>query len=142
MLTPDSASGNWKEKRSRLYPGDLKYSKEHEWVKVDSGIATVGITSHAQSELGDIVYVELPKVGVKFVAMKEFGVVESVKTVSTLYSPVSGEVAEINSILSSKPEVVNTDPYGQGWMIKIKMSAPSEVDKLLSSKEYEALLKK
>jgi glycine cleavage system H protein len=125
-----------------LYPGDLKYSKEHEWVKVDSGIATVGITSHAQSELGDIVYVELPKVGVKFVAMKEFGVVESVKTVSTLYSPVSGEVAEINSILSSKPEVVNTDPYGQGWMIKIKMSTPSEVDKLLSSKEYEALLKK
>lgn len=125
-----------------MYPGDLKYSKEHEWVKVDSGIATVGITSHAQSELGDIVYVELPKVGVKFVAMKEFGVVESVKTVSTLYSPVSGEVAEINSILSSKPEVVNTDPYGQGWMIKIKMSTPSEVDKLLSSKEYEALLKK
>ena len=125
-----------------MYPANLKYSKEHEWVKVDSGIATVGITSHAQSELGDIVYVELPKVGVKFVAMKEFGVVESVKTVSTLYSPVSGEVAEINSILSSKPEVVNTDPYGQGWMIKIKMSTPSEVDKLLSSKEYEALLKK
>jgi glycine cleavage system H protein len=125
-----------------LYPANLKYSKEHEWVKVDGGIATIGITSHAQSELGDIVYIELPKIGAKFAAMKEFGVVESVKTVSTLYCPVSGEVTEVNSSLSSKPEVVNTDPYGQGWVIKIKMSDPSELDKLLSSKEYEALLKK
>jgi len=125
-----------------LYPANLKYSKEHEWVKVDGGIATIGITSHAQSELGDIVYVELPKIGARFIAMKEFGVVESVKTVSTLYCPVSGEVTEINSGLSSKPEVVNTDPYGQGWLIKVKMSDPSELDKLLSSKEYEALLKK
>jgi glycine cleavage system H protein len=125
-----------------LYPGNLKYSKEHEWVKVDSITATIGITSHAQSELGDIVYVELPKIGAKFSAMKEFGVVESVKTVSTLYCPVSGEVTEVNSSLSSKPEVVNTDPYGQGWMIKVKLSDPSELDKLLSSKEYEALLKK
>ena len=125
-----------------MYPANLKYSKEHEWVKVDGGIATIGITSHAQSELGDIVYVELPKIGARFIAMKEFGVVESVKTVSTLYCPVSGEVTEINSGLSSKPEVVNTDPYGQGWLIKVKMSDPSELDKLLSSKEYEALLKK
>jgi len=125
-----------------LYPGNLKYSKEHEWVKVDGSIATIGITSHAQSELGDIVYVELPKIGAKFSAMKEFGVVESVKTVSTLYCPVTGEVIEINSSLSSKPEVVNTDPYGQGWIIKVKLSDPSEADKLLSSKEYEALLKK
>jgi glycine cleavage system H protein len=125
-----------------LYPANLKYSKEHEWVKVDGVIATIGITSHAQSELGDIVYVELPKIGAKFIAMKEFGVVESVKTVSTLYCPVSGEVTEVNSSLSTKPEVVNTDPYGQGWMIKVKMSNPSEVDKLLSSKDYEALLKK
>ena len=125
-----------------MYPANLKYSKEHEWVKVDGVIATIGITSHAQSELGDIVYVELPKIGAKFIAMKEFGVVESVKTVSTLYCPVSGEVTEVNSSLSTKPEVVNTDPYGQGWMIKVKMSNPSEVDKLLSSKDYEALLKK
>ena len=125
-----------------MYPGNLKYSKEHEWVKVDGSIATIGITSHAQSELGDIVYVELPKIGAKFSAMKEFGVVESVKTVSTLYCPVTGEVIEINSTLSSKPEVVNTDPYGQGWIIKVKLSDPSEADKLLSSKEYEALLKK
>ncbi len=125
-----------------MYPGNLKYSKEHEWVKVDGSIATIGITSHAQSELGDIVYVELPKIGAKFSAMKEFGVVESVKTVSTLYCPVTGEVTEINSTLSSKPEIVNTDPYGQGWIIKVKLSDPSEADKLLSSKEYEALLKK
>jgi glycine cleavage system H protein len=125
-----------------LYPGNLKYSKEHEWVKVDGSIAAIGITSHAQSELGDIVYVELPKIGTKYSAMKEFGVVESVKTVSTLYCPISGEVTEVNSSLSSKPELVNTDPYGQGWIIKVKLSDPSEVDKLLSSKEYEALLKK
>jgi glycine cleavage system H protein len=125
-----------------LYPANLKYSKEHEWVKVDGNVATIGITSHAQSELGDIVYVELPKAGAKFSAMKEFGVVESIKTVSTLYCPLSGEVTEINSSLSSKPEVVNTDPYGQGWMIKVKMANPSELDKLLSAAEYESLLKK
>lgn len=125
-----------------MYPANLKYSKEHEWVKVDGNTATIGITSHAQSELGDIVYVELPKIGTKYSAMKEFGVVESVKTVSTLYCPVSGEVTEVNSVLSSKPEVVNTDPYGQGWVIKVKLSNPSELDKLLSASEYEALLKK
>jgi len=125
-----------------LYPGNLKYSKEHEWVKVDGASATVGITSHAQSELGDIVYVELPKVGTKYSAMKEFGVVESVKTISTLYCPVSGEVIEVNSKLSSKPEVINSDPYGEGWMIKVKMANPSELDTLLSAPDYEALLKK
>jgi glycine cleavage system H protein len=125
-----------------LYPENLKYSKEHEWVKVEGPLAKIGITSHAQSELGDIVYVELPKIGTKYSAMKEFGVVESVKTVSTLYCPVSGEVVEINSKLSSKPEAVNSDPYGEGWMIKIKISNPSDLDKLLSAPEYEALLKK
>ena len=125
-----------------MYPANLKYSKEHEWVKVDGGTATIGITSHAQNSLGDIVYVELPKIGTKYNAMKEFGVVESVKTVSTLYCPVSGEVIEVNSALSSKPEVINNDPYGEGWMIKIKMTDPSEPDKLLSASAYEALLKK
>jgi glycine cleavage system H protein len=125
-----------------LYPANLKYSKEHEWVKVDGGVATIGITSHAQSSLGDIVYVELPKIGTKYSAMKDFGVVESVKTVSTLYCPVSGEVTEVNSKLSSKPEAVNSDPYGEGWMIKVKMTDPSELDKLLSASDYEALLKK
>lgn len=125
-----------------MYPENLKYSKEHEWIKVEGTVATIGITSHAQSELGDIVYVELPKVGTKYGSMKEFGVVESVKTVSTLYCPVSGEVIEVNSKLSSKPEVVNSDPFGEGWMIKIKMSDPSDLNKLLSASEYEALLKK
>lgn len=125
-----------------MYPADLKYSREHEWVKAGGSNATVGITSHAQSELGDIVYVELPKIGTKYNAMKEFGVVESIKTVSTLYCPVSGEVIEVNSKLSSNPELVNSDPYGEGWMIKIKMSDPSELGKLLSASDYEAILKK
>ena len=125
-----------------MYPADLKYSKEHEWVKVDGGVATIGITAHAQSELGDIVYVELPKVGTKYSVMKEFGVVESVKTVSTLYCPVSGEVVEVNSKLSSSPESVNSDPYGAGWMIKVKMANPSELTSLFSATDYEALLKK
>ena len=125
-----------------MYPENLKYSKEHEWVKVDGSTAVIGITSHAQSELGDIVYVELPKTGANYKAMQEFGVVESVKTVSTLYCPVSGEIIEVNSGLSSKPEVVNSDPYGQGWMIKVKMSDRSDLDKLLSASDYEALLKK
>ncbi len=125
-----------------MNPPDLKYSKEHEWVKASGSTATIGITEHAQGELGDIVYVELPKVGAKYSAMKEFGVVESVKTVSTLYCPVSGEVTEVNPDLSSKPEVVNDDPYGKGWMIKVKMSDPSELNKLLSASEYEALIKK
>ena len=125
-----------------MYPANLKYSKEHEWAKIDGNIATVGITSHAQNELGDIVYVELPKVGSKFKALQEFGVVESVKTVSTLYCPISGEVAEINASLATKPEIINNDPHGEGWMIKVKMSAPSEADKLLSASDYEALIKK
>ncbi len=125
-----------------MYPADLKYSKEHEWVKADGNIATIGITHHAQDSLGDIVYVELPKVGTKFSAMKEFGVVESVKTVSTLYCPVSGEVTEVNSSLSTLPEAINADPYGKGWMIKVKMSDPSELNKLLSASEYEKILKK
>lgn len=125
-----------------MYPSNLKYSKEHEWVKADGNTATIGITHHAQSELGDIVYVELPKVGAKYNAMQEFGVVESVKTVSTLYCPVAGEVVEVNSGLSSAPEVINNDPYGKGWIMKIRMSNPFDVDKLLSASDYEALLKK
>lgn len=105
-------------------------------------MATIGITAHAQDELGDIVYVELPKIGTKFSAMKEFGVVESVKTVSTLYCPVSGEVTEVNSSLSAKPESVNSDPHGVGWMIKVKMSDPSELNSLLSASDYEKLINK
>jgi glycine cleavage system H protein len=125
-----------------MYPNDLKYSKEHEWVKVSGDIALVGITHHAQDALGDIVYAELPKVGTKLNAMQEFGVVESVKTVSNLYSPVSGEVMEINQALSAKPEVINTDPYGTGWMIKIKMASPGDLNTLLSAEQYKALISK
>lgn len=125
-----------------MYPQDYKYSKEHEWVKLNGNIATIGITSHAQNELGDIVYVELPKIGTKLNAMQEFGVVESVKTVSTLFCPVAGEVTEVNAELSAKPETVNTDPHGKGWMIKIKVSNPSDLDKLMSATQYEALIKK
>lgn len=125
-----------------LYPEDLKYSKEHEWVKAEGGIATIGITHHAQDALGDIVYTELPKPGTKLGSMQEFGVVESVKTVSTLYSPVSGEVIEINKDLTSKPEVINTDPYGQGWMIRVRMAAPGDLSTLLSAEQYQALIAK
>jgi glycine cleavage system H protein len=125
-----------------MYPKELKYSKEHEWVKVNGDTAIVGISHHAQDALGDIVYTELPKVGTKLNAMQEFGVVESVKTVSTLYSPVAGEVTEINSALSSKPEVVNSDPYKEGWMIKIKMSNPADLNALLSAEQYQTLITK
>ena len=125
-----------------LYPEDLKYSKEHEWVKAEGGIATIGITHHAQDALGDIVYTELPKVGTKLGSMQEFGVVESVKTVSTLYSPVSGEVIEINADLAAKPETVNTDPYGKGWMIKVRMAAPGDLSTLLSAQQYQSLIAK
>ncbi len=125
-----------------MFPEDLKYSKEHEWVKAEGGIATIGITHHAQDALGDIVYTELPKLGTKLGSMQEFGVVESVKTVSTLYSPVSGEVIEINPKLAAKPEIVNADPYGQGWMIKVRMAAPGDLNSLLSAEQYRELISK
>lgn len=125
-----------------MYPKELKYSKEHEWVRVAGNLATIGITHHAQNALGDIVYTELPKIGTTFKAMQEFGVVESVKTVSTLFCPVSGEVTEINSDLSSKPEVVNSDPYNKGWMIKIKMTDKNELNALMSADQYQALIAK
>ena len=123
-----------------MYPEDLKYSKEHEWIKLDGDAATIGITFHAQKELGDVVYVELPKAGAKVSASSEFGVVESVKTVSTLYSPVSGDVTEINEALSKTPEMVNKDPYGAAWMIKVKMSSPDDVNTLLSADDYKKLV--
>ena len=123
-----------------MYPENLKYTKEHEWVRVEGDIATVGITFHAQDELGDIVFVELPQVNADVKQMEEFGVVESVKTVSTLYSPVSGKVKEANSLLIGSPELVNEDPYGKGWMIRVKMENPKELEKLLSSEEYQELI--
>ncbi len=121
-------------------PAELKYSKDHEWARIEGDIAVVGITDYAQNELGDIVYVELPEVGTPIEQGKSFGTVEAVKAVSDLFAPVSGEVVEVNEKLNDSPELVNQDPYGEGWMIKVKMSNPDEVNQLLSKEDYEALL--
>ena len=122
------------------YPAELKYTKEHEWARVEGSRARVGITFYAQEQLGDVVFVELPKVGARVTALKTFGVVESVKAVSDLFAPVSGEVVEINAELGKKPETVNADPYGQGWMIVVKLADPTELGGLLSAADYEALI--
>jgi glycine cleavage system H protein len=119
------------------YPDDLHYTKDHEWIRVAGDTGTVGITDFAQEQLGDVVHVQLPRVGEKFEAHDTFGEVESVKTFSELYIPVSGEVTEINEALVDAPELVNTSAYADGWMIKIKLAKPSEVDSLLSASEYE-----
>ena len=120
------------------FPEDLKYSKEHEWVKVDGGTVIIGITAHAQDELGDVVYVEAPEVGSSVDASSTFGVVESVKAVSDLYAPVSGKVIEVNSRLEEEPELINTDPYNEAWIIKVEMTDSSELDALLTSEEYSS----
>lgn len=122
------------------FPSELKYTKDHEWVKVDGDTATVGITDFAQSELGDIVYVEIETVGDTLSREATFGSVEAVKTVSDLFMPVSGEVLEINSGLDTNPESVNTDPYGAGWMVKIRMTNAAEVNDLLSAEAYKSLI--
>lgn len=123
------------------FPEELKYTKEHEWIRVNGdGTATVGITDFAQSELGDIVFVELEPEGSEFDQDEVFGTVEAVKTVSELFSPVSGEIVEINNELEDDPELVNSDPYGQGWMVKIKLSDPSELDRLLTQSEYQEIV--
>ncbi|MBP1686639.1 MAG: glycine cleavage system lipoyl carrier protein GcvH [Deltaproteobacteria bacterium] len=119
------------------FPEDLKYSKEHEWVLVEDNVATVGITDFAQDQLGDIVFVELPAVGDKVSKEDAFGVVESVKAVSDIYAPVSGKVLEVNDDLPENPEMVNEDAYGDGWMIKIEMSDPDELQDLMTAAEYE-----
>jgi glycine cleavage system H protein len=118
-------------------PEDLHYSKDHEWVRVEGETGTIGITDHAQHSLGDVVYVELPKVGDQFAAHEPFGTVESVKAVSELFTPISGEVVEINESLQDEPEKVNSDPYGAAWMIRIRMREAHEVDSLLNAAEYE-----
>ena len=118
-------------------PEGLYYSKDHEWLKVEGETGTVGITDHAQHSLGDVVYVELPKAGETFAAHDTFGSVESVKAVSELFLPIAGEVTEVNESLSDEPEKVNTDPYGDGWMLRVKLSNRGEVDSLLSAAEYE-----
>ncbi|MEQ3661430.1 MAG: glycine cleavage system protein GcvH [Flavobacterium sp.] len=121
-------------------PANLKYTKDHEWVAIDGDIATVGITHFAQSELGDIVYVEVETLDQTLDKDEVFGTVEAVKTVSDLFLPLSGEVIEFNDSLESEPEVVNSDPYGAGWMVKIKISEMSEVEDLLSNEDYAALI--
>jgi glycine cleavage system H protein len=120
-------------------PAELKYTPEHEWAKVEGDRARIGITAFAQEQLGDVVFVELPKVGAKVTAMKTFGVVESVKAVSDLFAPVTGEVVEVNTDLAKTPELVNSDPYGKGWMLVVKMTSPQEVDGLMSAADYEKL---
>ena len=119
-------------------PENLRYTKEHEWVRVEGDIGTIGITFHAQEELGDIVYVDLPKTGTVTQQGKTMGSVESVKAVSDIFTPVSGEVVEINSLLAESPEILNKDPYGAGWLAKIKLSEPGEAGKLLTAAEYRA----
>ncbi len=121
-------------------PQDLKFTKDHEWVRVSGDVVTVGITAYAQEQLGDVVFVELPKVGTKVAAGASFGTVESVKAVSDLYAPVGGEVVEINDALTKAPESVNTDPYGAAWMVKIKVASAAEVASLLSPGDYQALI--
>ncbi len=121
-------------------PENLRYSKDHEWVSVDGDVATIGITDYAQSSLGDVVYVDFPRVGDKFDSHEAFGSVESVKAVSEVFTPIAGEVTEINEGLNDTPEKVNGDPYGDGWFVKFKMSNPGEVDGLMSSEEYDEYL--
>jgi glycine cleavage system H protein len=125
-----------------MVPTDLRYTKDHEWVRVDGDEATVGITEYAAGELGDIVFVELPDPGRTLVQHATFGVVESVKAVSDLFAPVSGEVAATNDALAGAPELVNGEPYGGGWMIKIRLADPSEADGLLDAAAYDALIAK
>ena len=119
---------------------EFLYTKEHEWVAIENNVATVGITDYAQSELGDIVFLELPEVGTEIKQMEPFGTIEAVKAVSDLYSPVSGEIIEVNTSLEDEPDQINSDPYGDGWIIKMKMSDETELDALLSAGEYKDLI--
>ena len=123
-----------------MVPTDLRYTKDHEWIRVDGDEATVGITEYAASQLGDIVFVELPDVGRSLAQFAAFGVVESVKAVSDLFAPVSGEVSAANAALAGSPELVNSDPYGEGWMVRIRLANPGEVDELLDADAYDALI--
>jgi glycine cleavage system H protein len=122
-------------------PNDRRYSKEHEWLKVDGESATIGITDYAQDQLGDVVYVDLPAVGAAITQFDKMGEIESVKAVSELFTPASGEVLEQNQAVVDKPELVNSDPHGDGWLIRIRLIDPAEADKLLSSEEYDAFTK-
>jgi glycine cleavage system H protein len=123
-----------------MYPDDFRYTKEHEWVSVDGAVGTIGITDHAQHELGDIVYVDLPKVGASISQGSTVGSVESVKAVSDIYSPVTGEVVEANGMLAETPEKLNEDPHGAAWLVKVRLSAPDEIKSLLTAEEYRTYI--
>lgn len=123
-----------------MIPRDQKYSKEHEWVRIEDDIAVVGITDYAQGELGDVVFVELPRIGDKVSFMQPFGTIEAVKAVSDLYSPVTGEIVEANTALESDAGIINRDPYGEGWIIKVKIEDESELDELLDAAGYKELI--
>jgi glycine cleavage system H protein len=123
-----------------VIPQDLKYTKEHEWIRVEGDTGTIGITDYAQHELGDIVFVELPKVGAKVEFMKAFGTIEAVKAVSDIFSPLTGEIVDVNTALETNASAINTDPYGQGWIIKVKMTNPSELNNLLDAAAYGKLI--
>jgi glycine cleavage system H protein len=121
-------------------PENLKYTKDHEWAKIDGDVVTIGITDYAQSELGDIVFIELPEVGLTTAQADSFGTIEAVKAVSDLFAPLSGEIVDVNSNLTDNPEMINEDPYGKGWIIKIKLSSKGELDSLLDKSAYEELI--
>ena len=121
-----------------MYPTDYRYTKEHEWIKVEGSTSTVGITDYAQHELGDVVYVELPKPGAKLQAHQPFGTVESVKAVSEIFSPVSGEILEVNGALANEPEKINQDPHGAAWLVKVKLADPKELDGLMDAAAYQS----
>jgi len=125
-----------------MYPQEYRYSKEHEWVQTEEGVCTVGITHFAQDELGEVVFVELPEVGQSFEAHDEIGSIESVKAVAEVYTPVAGEVVAANEALADAPERVNEDPHGEGWLVRIKISSPADLDGLMSAEEYEEFLEK
>ncbi len=124
-----------------MYPQEFLYTKEHEWIRVDESTGSIGITDHAQKELGDIVFVELPKVGDRVAATETFGTVESVKAVSEIYSPVTGEVTAVNSKLQNHPELLNADPHGEAWLIRVRLTDRRETEKLMSAEEYEAYVR-
>jgi glycine cleavage system H protein len=123
-----------------MYPADYRYTKDHEWIKVEGPVGTIGITDYAQSELGDVVFAELPKLGVTMKARESFGTIESVKAVSEIFTPVSGEITEINSKLVDTPEIINKDPHGSAWLVKIRLSDPKEVSALMDAAAYESYI--
>jgi glycine cleavage system H protein len=123
-----------------MYPADYRYTKDHEWIKVEGSAGTIGITDYAQSELGDVVFAELPKVGATMKAGESFGTIESVKAVSEIFTPVSGEITEINSKLVDTPEIINKDPHGSAWLVKIRLSDPKEVSALMDAAAYETYI--